>query len=208
MPCRDALIAAMCIAGAFAGCSRTQDDGRVAVVQFDPRLSELVPSAPAEPADDLRSPLPSENRSVQVLIFTRSDCPISNRYAPRIYDLCELYESRGVEFCVVYPDPRETETSMRAHRSEYGLTCRGLLDPEHALVNATRAKVTPEAVVYDRDGRQVYRGRIDDRFVDYGRTRAEPTSDDLRDALDACLNDRPVRTAVTAAVGCLISDLK
>jgi hypothetical protein len=108
----------------------------------------------------------------------------------------------------VYPDPRETEASMLAHHTEYDLPCRGLLDPEYRLVIAAGAKVTPEAVVYDRDGRQVYRGRIDDRFVDYGRTRVEPTSDDLRDALDACLNDRPVRTAVTEAVGCLISDLK
>lgn len=206
--CFPTLVVVTFIVGAFSGCTRSPGDSEGSQAPSDPRPAQLVQSTSAVRADDLRCPLPNDDRRVQVLVFTRSDCPISNRYAPRIRELCEVYESRGVEFCVVYPDPRETESSMRAHRAEYGLTCRGLLDADHTLTNATQAQITPEAVVYDRDGRQVYRGRIDDRYVDYGRTRAEPTTDDLRDALEACLHDRPVGAPVTKAIGCLISDLK
>lgn len=204
----DVLKAAVCLAAVLSGCAPMNDVSGVAASSHRSGSADSVPSDAPARANELRCPLPGDGLSIRVLIFTRSDCPISNRYAPRIHELCGLYERRGVEFTLVYPDPGETEASMQSHQAEYGLACRGVLDPEHELATAAQANVTPEAAVYDRDGRQVYRGRIDDRYVDYGRMRSEPTSDDLRDAIDACVNDRPVRAAVTEAIGCLISDLK
>jgi hypothetical protein len=68
--------------------------------------------------------------------------------------------------------------------------------------------VTPEAAVYTPDHRLVYRGRIDDWYVDFGKPRAAPTTHDLEDALEAVLGGRPVADARTTAVGCFIGDLK
>jgi hypothetical protein len=205
---RDILTAIVCLVGALSGCAPGNDVTSDAVASQLSAPAPATPGGTADAAAELRCPLSDDHRGVRVLIFTRSDCPIANRYAPRIRDLCATYEDQGVQFSLVYPDPRETESSMQAHLAEYNLPCRGFLDPEHRLVAAVRAEVTPEAVVYDRTGRQVYRGRIDDRFVDFGRMRSEPASDDLRRALDASLTDQPVRAAVTKAIGCPISDLK
>jgi len=41
-----------------------------------------------------------------------------------------------------------------------------------------RVKVTPEAAVFMVDGHEVYRGRIDDRYVDFGKRAAR--ADDAR----------------------------
>jgi hypothetical protein len=153
-------------------------------------------------------PLRQDLGAVSVLIFTRSDCPIANRYAPEIARLSAEFAARGVRFHLVYPDRRETAASMQAHLEEYALRCDGLLDPDHALAGAAGATVTPEAVVFNRAGERVYRGRIDDRFVDYGKARRAPTTHDLQDVLEACLGDRPVEQSFTRAVGCLISDLR
>ena len=68
--------------------------------------------------------------------------------------------------------------------------------------------MTPEAVVFDRDDQLVYRGRIDDRYVDFGQARPEPTQRDLETAIDAVLDGLPVAHQVTEAVGCPIADLK
>ena len=70
------------------------------------------------------------------------------------------------------------------------------------------ARVTPEAVVIDSQGNVVYRGRIDDRFVDFGKTRQSPTREDLSLALDAVLAGRAVDVPTTKAIGCFIADLK
>jgi hypothetical protein len=72
-------------------------------------------------------------------------------------------------------------------------------------VKFTGATVTPEAAVY-AGGRIVYRGRIDDRYVDLGRERLEPTVHDLADALAAVVSGKPVPNPVTQPVGCFIAD--
>ncbi len=72
----------------------------------------------------------------------------------------------------------------------------------------TEARVTPEVVVFDANDEQVYRGRIDDRFVDFGKTRAAATSRDLEQALEATLAGREIARPTTRAVGCFIPQLR
>jgi hypothetical protein len=67
--------------------------------------------------------------------------------------------------------------------------------------------VTPEAAVFDARGRVVYRGRIDDRYVDFGLDRPEPTSRDLERAIQDLLAGRSVAVPRTQAVGCILADL-
>ena len=47
------------------------------------------------------------------LIFVRSDCPISNRYAPEMQRLHDEYDPAGMQFYLVYPDPDETPESIQ-----------------------------------------------------------------------------------------------
>lgn len=146
--------------------------------------------------------------AVTVLLFTRTDCPISNRYAPEVRRVHEEYAGRGVELRLVYVDPDQDADAIRRHLDEYEYDLPALLDGDHELVALAGATVTPEAAVFDRDGTLVYRGRIDDRYVDFGTARAEPTRRDLRLALDAVLAGREVETPTTRAVGCFIADLE
>jgi hypothetical protein len=54
-----------------------------------------------------------------VIVFTRSDCPISNRYAPTVRELYEAYQPRGVRFFLIYVDPGETPEQIRRHIEEF-----------------------------------------------------------------------------------------
>lgn len=160
-----------------------------------------------KPADLFRAP----GTKVAVLIFVRSDCPISNKYAPEIRRIRDAYAQRGVAFHLVYADPDESAAAIRAHGRDYDLGIEAMRDPRHAMVRATGVTVTPEAVLFlprASGPEQVYRGRIDDRFVDLGKERSTPTTHDLEEALDAVLGGRSVRTPTTEAVGCLIADLR
>ena len=149
----------------------------------------------------------AKSAAAHVLLFVRTDCPISNRYAPEIQRLFEAYRDRGTDFHLIYVSARDTPEAIDAHRREYGLSLPALRDDRHALVRHTGATRTPEAAVIAK-GRLVYRGRIDDRFADFGDTRPHAMTRDLADAIDAALSGRSAVTATTAAVGCPISPLR
>jgi thiol-disulfide isomerase/thioredoxin len=149
---------------------------------------------------------PGPERAV-VLLFTATDCPISNRYAPAVGRLAATYGPRGARFYLVYADPEARPEAVRRHVEAFGYAFSALLDRKHALVRLVGATVTPEAAVFAREGREVhlaYRGRIDDWYEDFGRSRAAPTTHELKDALDAVLAGREPAVPRTTAIGCFI----
>jgi hypothetical protein len=141
-----------------------------------------------------------------ILVFVCTDCPIANRYAPEIERLYELYRQRGIVFWLVYADPRDDAGKIQKHLSDYRYKIAAIRDPHHRLVRQCKVTKTPEAALITPNGKQVYRGRIDDRNTDYGKARSEPTRRDLQEAIDSMLGGRPVRVATTEVVGCFIPD--
>ena len=141
-----------------------------------------------------------------VFLFVAIDCPISNRYTPEILRLQRAFEPRGVAFSLVYANPAESPQTIRDHVEAFGHSARVLRDPTHALVKLTHATVTPEVAVYDRKGRLVYRGRIDDRYARIGVERPAATTHDLDDVLSAMVTGKVVPQRTTQAVGCFLSD--
>jgi hypothetical protein len=160
-------------------------------------------------------PLEDSSARAVVLLFTRTDCPISNRYAPEIKRVYEAYSTRGVRFYLVYPDRDETPAAIEKHRAEYGYPMPAIQDPQHRWVAKAQAKVTPEAAVFvpspgpgKRTWQMIYHGRIDDRYIDFGKSRREASVHDLQNALEAALSGRKVEQAETKAIGCYIADLR
>jgi redoxin len=143
---------------------------------------------------------------IHVLIFTSVDCPISNRYAPDVRRLQERFAVDGVRVSLVFANPHDTPAAVRDHTKAFGYRMEIVLDPRQDLVKRTGATVTPEAAVFDRAGRLVYRGRIDDRYPELGVDRQTPTTHDLEDAVTATLAGRPVARPITRAVGCYLAD--
>jgi AhpC/TSA family len=153
-------------------------------------------------------PLSQESAKVTVLVFTRADCPISNRFAPEIGRLYETFHPRGVDFYLVYVDPHEAPQAIRHHLAEYRYSCAAVRDPGHILVALCQATTTPETAVFDQNHKIAYQGRINDLYIDLGSSRPQPTTNDLADAIDATLAGQPVANPHTKPVGCLIADLK
>ena len=142
-----------------------------------------------------------------VLVFITNDCPIANACAPEIERIYRAYAAKQVRFYLVYVDASLTAAAAGAHHKAYAYTCPAVLDPDHRLVKAGRALVTPEASLFDAKGDLIYHGRIDDRAVAFGKVRAQPTQRDLRMALDAFVQGKPVAKPYLKAVGCSIADL-
>jgi hypothetical protein len=151
-------------------------------------------------------PLADTGQKATVLFFVMHECPIANSYAPEIARIMSEYSTKGVRAYVVYVESDLTPEQARQHARDYGYKSGALLDPQHRLVKAAGATVSPEAVVMSPAGEVLYRGRIDDRAVDFGKRRVEPTRRDLRLSLDAILAGKPVPARLTKAVGCYIPE--
>ncbi len=140
-----------------------------------------------------------------VYVFTTTDCPISNRYAPEINRLAAKFSGKA-KFVLVYPVAADSPEMIREHQKKYGYSLESIRDTTHQLLKQTGVTVTPEVAVM-AEGRMLYRGRIDDRYVALGTERPQPTQRDLEASLDAVIAGKPVAVPETRAVGCILSDL-
>jgi len=170
-------------------------------------LSLSAQSAGFDLAGNPVDPLKAASGKVVVLVFVRTDCPVSNRYAPTIQRLSATHADRAA-FWLVYPSKSESAEAIRKHEQEYGYKIPALRDPQHVLVKESQVQITPEVAVFDAKRKLVYHGRIDNWYEDVARPRPAPTSHDLQDAIRAVLAGKMVQPNHAAAVGCYISDLK
>jgi thiol-disulfide isomerase/thioredoxin len=143
-----------------------------------------------------------------VLVFLGLECPLSNRSIPELNRLAAEYGARGVRFLAVNADREASAEHVRQHDEEYRLAFPTLLDGGHVLVRHTGVRVTPEVAVLDKEGRVLYRGRMDDRAIDFGKVRPQPQREDLRLALEEVLAGKPVSVPTTPALGCSIPGVK
>ena len=152
-------------------------------------------------------PFRAAQGKVVVLIFVRTDCPISDRYAPTIQQLSAQNADKAA-FFLVYPSKKEPADTIRKHDREFGYTFTALRDPQHNLVKQSQAQITPEAAVFDANRRLVYHGRIDNLYEDFGHARKSATTHELADAIEAAIAGKTLSGSATPAVGCYISDLE
>lgn len=141
-----------------------------------------------------------------VLLFVRTDCPVSNRYAPLIQHISSRYAG-NVSFWLVYPSETASAEKIRQHEREYGYRLAALRDPQHILVAQAQVQVTPEAAVFDDRHRLIYHGRIDNLYEDFGRARSAATTHELDDAIEAALSGRAPPPS-QPGVGCFIANLQ
>jgi len=142
-----------------------------------------------------------------VLIFAASDCPISNRYVPEIARLNAEFATRGVRIWWVFPNASDTAQVVAKHNRDFAIKEDSLLDPGQTLVRFAHVGITPEAAVFAvRNGSlgELYRGRIDDRYLAIGQERPHPSHHDLEAAIDAALAGRAVPHPGGPPVGCSV----
>lgn len=153
-----------------------------------------------------QSPFKLETQMASVLFFTLQDCPISNRYAPEIARIVQDYKTKPVRFFLVYVDPTASAKEIEQHGREYNLSGLTVIqDSKHQLVAATGVSITPEVAVVGAKGAIVYRGRINNLYEALGKPRRVVTEHELRNGLDAVLQNKKVPVARTSAIGCYIT---
>ena len=190
---------------------RLLSPARLAIAAVLMFLVSILPITAGQQALDLggspKDPLKETPSKVVVLVFVRTDCPISNRYAPLLQEISVKY-GREAAFWLVFPDKNESPESIRSYLQEFNYKLPALRDPEHSLVKKSGAKVTPEVAVFNSKRDLIYHGRIDDLYREFGKARRAATTHELADAIEAASKGVAPPSAAAEGIGCFISDLK
>jgi thiol-disulfide isomerase/thioredoxin len=141
---------------------------------------------------------------LKVVIFTCNSCPFAKAFEPRLIEIANRFNGKGVTFYAIDPNddsqyPDETLANMKARADEREYPFPYLKDADSSIARAYGARVTPHIFVVDGDGIVRYRGYVDD-----SAKPAERKTTGLTDALNALTNGRDVANADTHAFGCSI----
>jgi hypothetical protein len=143
---------------------------------------------------------------VTVVAFLGIECPLARSYGTRLAQLASEYAARGVRFVGVDSNQQDSVDDIRAYVKEHPTPIPMIRDEGNVIADRYQATRTPEVFVFDHALALKYQGRIDDQY-EPGAARAAATRDDLRQAIEDVLADRPVQVPRTTAVGCLIGRL-
>jgi hypothetical protein len=87
---------------------------------------------------------------------------------------------------------------VKARHQERAMAVPYVIDEDQVLARAFGASVTPEAFLFDKDGKLVYHGTVDDN----SREPAKVSKRYLKDALDAVTAGKAPAPAETKSMGC------
>jgi len=145
--------------------------------------------------------LDAAGKKAAVIFFVSPYCPTSNTFGPEMNAIVKDFGGDFV-FRFVHSDTTVTEADRKQHATMMEFTEPVLTDTAQKLAKQLGAKTTPEVVVVTPDGKTVYQGRINDLYLGPTKRQREIKTHDLRDALTAVRDGKPIANPRTEAMGC------
>ena len=141
-----------------------------------------------------------------VVVFMCNHCPFVKHVIDGFVKLAKEYQARGVAAVGINANdvsefPEDRPEKMAQFAREKGFTFPYLYDETQDVAKRYRAACTPDFFVFDENRRLVYRGQMDDSRPG---SQVPVTGTDLRAALDAVLEGRPVPEEQRPSMGCNI----
>jgi peroxiredoxin len=138
-----------------------------------------------------------------VIIFTSTQCPVSNAYNDRMNQLYKEFRGTGFQFVFVNANQNESAEDIKKHLADHGLNYTVYRDQNNRLADRFGASVTPEAFLFDRDGVLRYHGTLDD-----SQNEARVKTTTLKNAIVAVMAGKTPEKAETKAFGCSIKRVR
>ncbi|HUV63968.1 MAG TPA: thioredoxin family protein [Sedimentisphaerales bacterium] len=141
-----------------------------------------------------------------LVIFLCNHCPFVKHVVDGLVGLVKVYQAKGVAVVGInsndvedYPEDRPEMMAKLAE--EKGFTFPYLYDETQDVAKAYHAACTPDFFLFNKQRKLVYRGQMDDSRPG---NNIPVTGTDLRAALDAVLEGKPVPAKQKPSMGCNI----
>lgn len=176
--------------------------------------SSMIPLATKAPDFSLPDTTSGKVRSLQevqgkkgtLIMFICNHCPFVKHVNDELVRLGKEYPARGIALVAInsndvknYPEDSPAKMKEVAQRSGYAFPY--LYDESQEVAKAYDAACTPDFFLFDSDLKLVYRGQLDDSRPG---NDIPVTGKDLRTAMDALLEEKPISENQRPSLGCNI----
>lgn len=139
-----------------------------------------------------------------VVMFICNHCPFVIHVNAGIVQLANDYQAKGIAFIAISSNdvvryPADAPDLMKLNAQQEGFSFPYLYDKTQEVAKAYDAACTPDFYIFDKELKLVYRGQLDDSRPNNG---IPVTGKDMRAALDAILNEKPVSENQKPSIGC------
>lgn len=159
------------------------------------------------PAIDSKNYSPStfKDSKVIVVMFTCNHCPYVQAYEGRLIKLQADFKDKGASFVAINANdeinyPEDSFENMVKRAKEKGYNFPYLRDGSQEIAKTFGASYTPEVFVFDENRILKYHGRIDDNWQEPDKV----TKQNLKEAIEAILQNKKIGRPDTQAIGCTV----
>jgi thiol-disulfide isomerase/thioredoxin len=147
-----------------------------------------------------------EDRKALVVMFICKHCPYVRYAQSEIARVGKDYSNKSLGVIAISANdvsayPEDSPEGMRKQAQEVGFTFPYCYDEAQETAKAYTAACTPDFFLFDRQRKLVYRGQLDGSRPGNGLPL---TGEDLRVAIDAVLEDKPINSEQRPSTGCSI----
>ena len=140
-----------------------------------------------------------------LVVFTCNACPWAKAWEKRIVEIGNTYPKKGIGVIVINSnDPAvvadDDYAPMQTRAKERGMKYPYVVDATSEVARAFGATHTPEAFLFDAEGKLVYHGAIDDNAKEPAKVKERY----LQNALEAVSTGKAVAVTETKSIGCSI----
>ncbi|HVW62534.1 MAG TPA: thioredoxin family protein [Puia sp.] len=141
-----------------------------------------------------------------LVMFTCNTCPYVIRNQSRTNEICKYAQSNKMGVVLLNANEGDrmggnSFSEMQSYARSQGYQWAYALDEKSVLADAFGASRTPECYLFDKDGKLVYHGAIDDSPGDADRVKRHH----LKEAIDEMMQGKDVSVKETRSVGCSIN---
>lgn len=143
-----------------------------------------------------------------LVMFSCNTCPVVGKYQSRTLEVGKYAADKEVGIIVLNSNEAtrsegESFDDMKEYAKGQGYRFSYVLDNNSTMADAFGATRTPEVFLFDKSGKLVYHGAIDDNANDPGEVSRKHATI----AIDEMIAGKTVSTAKTRFVGCGIKRL-
>jgi peroxiredoxin len=133
-----------------------------------------------------------------VMIFWCNHCPYVKAWEKEVLRIVENYKDKFGFAFINSNDPNKYPEDSFENMKKKNYPVPYLFDETQEVARMFGAERTPHVFVFDRDGKLVYKGAVDDDY------EGNPKKRYLIEVLDALISGKEVPYRETPAVGCTI----
>ncbi|SFV28502.1 redoxin family protein [Thermoflavifilum thermophilum] len=141
-----------------------------------------------------------------LFIFLSPECPLCQNYTLTLNNLYIRFQGNPIAWVGIIPGKGFSRQQMIDFVGRFHIRFPVYVDSDMQLTHLLGATITPQVILLNRKGEQLYSGAIDNWAVSLGQQRTIITAHYLQDALSSCLRGLPLTITHTQPVGCYIND--